>query len=38
MRELFRKLEIYGRTQERKAGGEWVVLGSRFMRAASPKR
>lgn len=35
--DLFRKLEIY-RIQERKAGGEWVVLGSRFMRTASPRR
>lgn len=36
-RGLFRKLEISGRTRERKAGGEWVVLGSRFVRAEPRK-
>ena len=35
--DLFRKLESY-RIQERKTGGKWVVLGSRFMRTASPRR
>lgn len=32
---LFGKLAIYGRIQERKVGGEWVVFGFRFMRVVS---